>query len=127
MLDNIVTCEECDKIFIKKTVLLCPSCEQEHEEKFHIVRTFINEKENYSSTMSEVVEATGVDEGLITRWIKEGRLRVVHLKNLNYECESCGALTNTGRVCRGCASRYQTLFSGIESTPSSIQTYRFMG
>ena len=124
MLDKVVSCENCNKIYIKTRSDLCNECEQIVEDKFHLVRTFINERHNYSASMQEVVSGTNVEESLISGWIKEGRLRIVHMTNLHYSCESCGSLTNSGRICRSCSSTYSELLKDYSSTRSSGQTYR---
>ena len=58
--------------------------------------------------MLQVVEETGVDEELIMKFIKQGRLRLVNFPNLSYPCEKCGAPIKEGLLCKNCAQSLRT-------------------
>src|SRR5699024_3106089 len=71
----------------------------------------ISERKNRHASLTEICEATQVEEKVITRFIKEGRLHLADFPNLGYPCESCGTTIREGRVCMSCAKK---LRSGLE-------------
>ncbi|MGX1901495.1 TIGR03826 family flagellar region protein [Thermolongibacillus altinsuensis] len=102
-LDN---CPRCGRLFVKNQIRdVCEQCYKEEEKLFEKVYTFIRKRENRTATLAQVVEATGVDESLIVKWIKNGRLRLVQFPNLGYPCERCGKTIREGRLCQECITR----------------------
>jgi flagellar operon protein (TIGR03826 family) len=102
-LDN---CPRCGRLFVKNQIRdVCEQCYKEEEKLFEKVYTFIRKRENRTATLAQVVEATGVDESLIVKWIKNGRLRLVQFPNLGYPCERCGKTIRKGRLCQECITR----------------------
>lgn len=53
--------------------------------------------------MMEVVEATEVEEELIIKFIKTGRLKLAQFPNLGYPCDKCGTIIREGKLCGSCA------------------------
>lgn len=82
---------------------ICPTCYKEEEEAFEIVYHFLRDRKNREATLFEIVEATGVEEKLIIKFIKEHRLRTSFFPNLTYPCEKCGSPINKGRLCDDCS------------------------
>ncbi|WP_275899450.1 TIGR03826 family flagellar region protein [Bacillus piscicola] len=99
---SLENCPRCGRLFVKGIRSICQTCHQDIEKKFQLVYTFIRKRENREATMMEVVEATGVSEADITRFIKEGRLHLSQLPNITYPCELCGKGIRSGRICEGC-------------------------
>ena len=54
---------------------MCAACQEAREERFQEVRDWLVGRPD--ATMVDVTEALGVDESLVTLWIREGRLRAV--------------------------------------------------
>ncbi|MFC4618544.1 TIGR03826 family flagellar region protein [Camelliibacillus cellulosilyticus] len=104
---ELANCEQCGKVFVKNTTGICPSCRKKVDEKFDRVWHYIRKQENREATVTQVYEATGVEEKLIFRWIEEGRLRVKDFVNLTYPCASCGAPIQRGKLCAACAKQME--------------------
>lgn len=105
---ELANCAKCGRLFVKlSTRDVCESCHQEEERQFECVYAFLRKRENRTATMAQVVEATGVEEKLIIKWIRAGRLQLVHFPNLGYPCDSCGAMIREGRLCAKCLGQLQ--------------------
>jgi flagellar operon protein (TIGR03826 family) len=106
---ELVNCPRCGRLFVKHSIRdVCEQCYKEEEALFEKVYAFLRKRENRTATMAQVVEATGVSESLITKWIKIGRLQLVHFPNLGYPCELCGAIIREGQLCPKCRTKLQT-------------------
>ena len=64
----------------------------------------MRKRENRAATMQQVVEATGVSEELLLKFIKNGRIQVKQFPNLGYPCDKCGSIIQTGKLCESCAT-----------------------
>lgn len=51
---------------------LCPVCKEKEIEMFQVVRAYI--RDHPSAKLDEIAEATGIDERVILRFIKQGRV-----------------------------------------------------
>ncbi len=111
---NLANCPRCGNLFVKSLRPICQDCHNEVEEMFQKVYTFIRERKNRQATMAQVVEATGVPAEEITRFIKEGRLHLRHLPNMEYPCESCGKGIREGRLCTSCQKRIEKELAAYE-------------
>jgi flagellar operon protein (TIGR03826 family) len=106
---ELANCPRCGRLFVKHSIRdVCEQCYKEEEVLFEKVYQFLRKRENRTATMAQVVEATGVSASLITKWIKMGRLQLVHFPNLGYPCESCGAIIREGQLCSKCRTKLQT-------------------
>jgi flagellar operon protein (TIGR03826 family) len=100
-LDN---CPNCGDIFAKSQFRdVCPGCWKEEEQAFDKVSQFIRRRENRAATMMQVVEAVGVKEELLIKFIRTGRLKVTQFPNLGYPCDKCETIIRTGKICEPCA------------------------
>lgn len=82
---------------------ICRDCYLKEEEAFEIVYKFLRKRTNREATLKEIVEATGVEEELIIKFIKEKRLRTSDFPKLAYPCERCGIDIVSGRMCQSCS------------------------
>ena len=106
---ELVNCPRCGRLFVKHSIRdVCEQCYKEEEALFEKVYAFLRKRENRTATMAQVVEATGVSESLITKWIKMGRIHLVHFPNLGYPCEMCGTMIREGKLCPKCRTNLQT-------------------
>lgn len=102
---DLSNCPECGEIYIKsKFREVCEKCWKAEEAAYDTVYKFMRKRENRAATMLQVVEATGVSEALILKFIKNGKLQITQFPNLGYPCDKCGKIIRTGKLCEGCAS-----------------------
>lgn len=101
---ELSNCPNCGEVFVKNQFHdVCPKCWKEEEKAYETVYQFIRKRENRAATIQQVVEATEVDEDLILKFIKTGRLKLTHFPNLGYPCDKCGKIIQKGRLCETCA------------------------
>jgi hypothetical protein len=70
-----MTCRDCSGLFIFLPRGVCVACQTERERRFQEVRDWLVSRPD--ATMVDVTDALGVDESLVTHWIREGRLRTI--------------------------------------------------
>ncbi|MEH6940755.1 TIGR03826 family flagellar region protein [Bacillus sp. JJ722] len=105
---DISNCPNCNGIFLRtKFRDVCDKCFKEEELIFEKVYQYIRKKENRKATMEQVIEDTGVDEDLLVKFVRMGRLKTSQFPNLGYRCESCGSLIHEGKYCTACTSNMQ--------------------
>ncbi|WP_416147316.1 TIGR03826 family flagellar region protein [Salipaludibacillus sp. HK11] len=112
---ELENCPNCGRLFVRALRPVCDHCAREVEEKFQLVYTFIRKRENRRANMEEVMEATEVDQQLITQFIREGRLHLSQFPNLTYGCEKCGGQIREGRICGDCRNEIN---SGLKAGDS---------
>ncbi|WP_017756451.1 TIGR03826 family flagellar region protein [Calidifontibacillus oryziterrae] len=104
-LDN---CPKCGRLYVRNIHGICDVCRKEEDKLFEKVYEFIRKRENRTAGIAQIVEATGVSEDTIMRFVKEGRLRTTQFPNLGYRCERCGRLINKGKLCQDCLENIQS-------------------
>ncbi|WP_042350845.1 TIGR03826 family flagellar region protein [Bacillus massiliigorillae] len=103
---EIANCPNCSTIFEKtKFRDVCDQCYKEEEKMFDKVYRYIKKKENRTATVEQVLEDTGIEEELLIKFIKTGRLRPLLYPNLRYKCEKCGELIREGQLCPTCKEK----------------------
>jgi flagellar operon protein (TIGR03826 family) len=90
----LANCKECGRLFIKVTSDICPDCQRKEEEEFDRVKEYL--KNHPNANLSEIMEATGVSENRISKFIRMGRL------SIKPTCEVCGKPIDSGRFCPEC-------------------------
>jgi len=111
-LDN---CPKCGRLFVKNQFRdICEVCYKEEEKLFEKVYNFLRKRENRTATLAQVVAATEVDEALIIKWIKKGRIQLLQFPNLGYPCDKCGKLIREGRLCSECNQGLQQQLQKLE-------------
>ncbi|SFA88166.1 flagellar operon protein TIGR03826 [Lentibacillus halodurans] len=100
---ELANCSRCGNVFVKSIRDVCQACYKEEEEAFQVVYRFLSKRENREATMKEIIKATDVEEELITKFIKEGRLRTSDFPKLAYPCERCGVGIVRGKLCANCS------------------------
>jgi len=100
---ELSNCANCGKVFAKSVRDICHECYKKEEEAFRIVYRFLSKRKNREATLSEIVKATGVEEELIIKFIKQKRLRTSQFPKLAYPCEQCGVEIVEGKLCSDCA------------------------
>ncbi|MCR5701938.1 MAG: flagellar protein [Lachnospiraceae bacterium] len=98
---EVRTCRQCKKLFNYLTgPNICQPCKDALEKKFQEVKQYI--EENPSDGITKVAEANDVSTKQIQRWIREERLAFSAESGVGIECESCGAMILSGRLCQKC-------------------------
>ncbi|WP_164668078.1 TIGR03826 family flagellar region protein [Virgibacillus doumboii] len=99
---ELANCSRCNAVFVKTVRDICQSCYKEEEKAFQTVYRFLSVRENREATMQEIVKATGIEEYLIIKFIREKRLLTSKFPKLAYPCERCGVDIVTGKYCSNC-------------------------
>lgn len=96
-------CPSCGELFNYTGIReVCYNCAQREEDMYQIVYRFLRKRENRAATIERIVEATGVSEELLYKWVRKGRIHPATFPNLGYPCDNCGRLTKTGKLCDRC-------------------------
>ena len=105
-LKNCPTCGE----FFNYTGLreVCNTCAMNEEKQYEVVYRFLRKRENRAATVERIVEATEVDEALLHKWVRKGRLQPALFPNLGYPCDNCGKLTQVGKLCVKCTEELKS-------------------
>ncbi|WAA12030.1 TIGR03826 family flagellar region protein [Fervidibacillus halotolerans] len=112
---KLENCSRCGRVFVKTSIRdVCDVCYQEEEAAFEKVNNFLKKRENRTASMAQVIEATGVEEELILKFIRKGRIRLIHFPNLSYPCEKCGAPIQKGKLCEKCQKELRTELEQFE-------------
>lgn len=103
-MNNLDNCPNCGALFVRTEFRdVCEACHKKEEVEFEKVYKFVRMSKNRTATIPTIVEETGVNEDLILKFIKTGRLRTAGNPNIGYPCEKCGTLINIGRLCEKCS------------------------
>ncbi|BBU38277.1 TIGR03826 family flagellar region protein [Aeribacillus sp. FSL K6-1121] len=112
---ELANCPKCGSLFVKTRLRsICDACYQEEEKAFETVYNFLRKKENRRSTITEVVQKTGVEEDLILKFIHQGRIQLANFPNLGYPCSRCGTLIREGKLCVSCKKEIQSQIEQME-------------
>lgn len=112
---DISNCPKCSAIFLRtKFRDVCDKCFKEEEQIFEKVYQYIRKKENRKARMEQVIEDTGVDEELLIKFVRMGRLKTSQFPNLGYRCESCGSFIQEGKFCTTCTNNMQNQLKTFE-------------
>jgi flagellar operon protein (TIGR03826 family) len=102
---ELANCVNCDTVFVKNLRNICQKCYEEEERSFEIVYRFLLKRKNREARMADIVRATKVEEKLITKFIREKRLRISQFPMLAYKCDNCGTDITTGNICTNCSQQ----------------------
>ncbi|WP_189016436.1 flagellar protein [Paenibacillus marchantiophytorum] len=100
---NVANCPRCGKIFVKGFAEVCPHCVKDLEQQYDRCLKFL--RENKGINIHDLSEATEVSIKQITKFIREGRISIVHAPNMSYSCEVCGISIRENTICEGCRSK----------------------
>ncbi len=115
---EVKNCKKCGKIFNSVAgKKICADCEKLENEEFKVVKDFLYDHPN--ANMQEVAEKTGVEEEVIMRFLRDGRLAISDSSSVSIYCEKCGAPIKSGRFCEKCQSKLGEQFSKLSSGDKS--------
>ncbi|MFT9598151.1 TIGR03826 family flagellar region protein [Mesobacillus sp.] len=101
---DLQNCPKCDSLYVKNKFRdVCEKCWKEEETAYDTVAKYMRKRENRAATVIQVVEATGVPEDLILKFIRAGRFQLTQFPNFGYPCDKCGTVIREGRLCASCA------------------------
>lgn len=130
---ELANCARCDAVFVKYTRDMCQDCYKREEHDFQTVYHFLTIRKNREATIPEIVEATGVEEELLIKFLKEKRLRPSQFPKLSYPCEKCGTPIVSGKLCYKCTEelredlgRYELSEKRKKEQEKRRQTYYVM-
>jgi len=114
---GLENCPRCGSLFVKNNFRdVCENCYKEEEKKYEIVSKFLRKRENRAAMITTIVEATQVEEELIYKWVRKGRLHTTHFPNLGYPCSKCGTLIKEGKLCKSCTSELKKDLNHFDET-----------
>ena len=101
---EVRTCKQCKRLFNYLTgPSICSACKDNLEKKFIEVKDYI--RENPHEGINEVAAANDVTANQIRRWIREERLAFSEESGVGLDCESCGKIIKSGRLCQECKDK----------------------
>lgn len=101
---EVKTCKQCKRLFnYLSGAPICPSCKDKLEQKFIQVKEYV--RENPRDGIQTVADANEVSTNQIRRWIREDRLAFSEESGVGLDCESCGMLIKSGRLCKACKDK----------------------
>jgi len=122
---DLRNCPICNSVFVKTNLRdVCESCYKVEQKNFDKVYNFIRKRENRKATIQEIVDATEVEDELIMKWIRNGKLRVSDFPNLGYPCDKCGTLIQKGSICSDCSTGLKKDLLKVEEEKRRIQELR---
>ena len=100
MAGKMKNCSSCGKVFVSiNNARICMDCRAKEEQWEKSIIDYVRDHPN--SKIGEIVEATGVQEPVIRRMIREGRFVSTGVE-LYYPCEKCGSPIQRGQYCEKC-------------------------
>ena len=118
MAGKMRNCSSCGKVFVSiNDSRICMDCRAKEEEWEKEIITYV--RENLKSTIAEIVEATGAQEPLIRRMIREGRFVETGVE-LFYPCEKCGSPIQRGQYCEKCQKAMRKELTAAIAKKSSV-------
>ena len=93
----------------------CPNCQKKMDEKFDIVKRFVEDNPNVP--VETVAKETDTSMKQINRWIREERLSFSPDSSYGIPCENCGRMIRTGRFCDECKTKLTNTLRSALDTP----------
>jgi flagellar operon protein (TIGR03826 family) len=103
---EVQNCPNCGNIFRKSTWPICQDCKNEMENELSKCTDFI--RRNRQTTMTQLIEQTGVTEENITKYIRDGKINIIDVPNLSYPCDLCESPIRKGNLCYNCRVKINT-------------------
>jgi len=110
MFSKLKNCNKCGRVFQAEEIgqKFCDRCKGNEEDLFNKVREYIYD--NPDTNVMEVSEELEVDEDLILKWLRQGRLELKG-DGVGYPCDRCGKSINSGRFCSACQGELKNGFA----------------
>jgi flagellar operon protein (TIGR03826 family) len=106
---ELKNCPSCNEFFNYTGLReVCNKCAVNEEKLYENVYRFLRKRENRAATIERIVEVTGVEESLLHKWVRKGKLQPAMFPNLGYPCDNCGKLTTQGKLCVNCVAELKS-------------------
>lgn len=107
---NLRNCPICGRVFAHNGRDICNKCLEKEDDDYAIVRRYV--RDHPGASVSEVAEATEIDEDKILQFLRDGRLVT---KGLTYTtmCERCGKTISSGKFCESCLKQLGAEIRGM--------------
>ncbi|MFE4140622.1 TIGR03826 family flagellar region protein [Peribacillus sp. YIM B13472] len=111
---EVFNCPNCNSLFVMtKFRDVCDACYKEEEAQYDKVYAYIRKKINRTASMMQVVKDTGVEETLLIKFVRAGKL--AQFPNPGIPCERCGANIKSGRLCGKCGDSLRSDLQAFEN------------
>jgi len=118
---EIQNCKNCKRLFNYITgERLCPKCRDEIEDKFVVVKSYI--EDNPGANINVVAEECETSVRQIKQWVREERLAFTEDSLVGLECERCGKMIHSGRFCEECAGNLTNAMNDLYRTKKVAKT-----
>lgn len=113
---EIKNCPSCGNFFNATNLHdVCYHCLQKEEKKYEEVSRYLRRRENRAATVDKLVTETNVEQELLYKWVRKGRLQPTLFPNLGAPCERCGELTAEGELCKTCKDEIRSDLNKFEA------------
>lgn len=107
---KVDNCKRCKKLYNKIKTPYCPTCLDEIDRQFGLIRDYMNE--NPYADVNTVLKETGTEEKVLLFLLREERLTISTRALI--PCDSCGKMIKSGRYCSECTVKLTTEFHKAE-------------
>ncbi len=124
---DVLNCKSCGKLFVRQSSDLCIDCIRKDHTDFEKVREFLRERRKIRTSPIDVEQAVGVKRETVLRYIRDGRLLMSEITQMEITCESCGKPSRDGTICADCREKLRRDLAQAmldSSAPSKPRTYR---
>ncbi len=110
MFSKLKNCQKCGRVFQAEEIgqKHCMRCRTDEEDLFLKAREFIYD--NPQTNVMEVSTELEIDEDLILKWLRQGRLELKG-EGVGYGCDRCGKSIQSGRFCQACQAELKNGFN----------------
>lgn len=101
----LANCPDCGALFVDHGAGLCPDCVAKEEAAIQQCNALLRAGE--VADVASLANKTGIEERLILRLLRKGRLLAQASAPLQYPCANCGKPITQGKWCSACAQKLQ--------------------
>lgn len=117
MAGKMKNCSSCGKVFISiNNSRICVDCREKEEQWEKVIVEYV--RDHPKCQITEIVEATGVQEPVVRRMIREGRFLSSGV-DLFYPCEKCASPIQKGQYCDKCQKEMRDELTAVVAKQSA--------
>lgn len=114
---NVTNCRGCGRLFNQlSNEQLCPNCMKKMDEKFEVVKKFVDDNPNVP--VETVAKETETTMKQLNKWIREERLTFAPGSAYGLPCECCGRTIPTGKYCDECKKKLANTLQSVLDKPA---------
>jgi len=114
MAPNLKNCSKCGRLFASGNRDICSKCLEKEGDDFSIIRNYL--REHPGANVRQVAEATQIDEKVILKYLREGRLVAAQSSGSTITCQRCGKAISQGKYCTSCLTFLEVQFKSVLSS-----------